>query len=675
MAEHLLAFGIAANIIQFIDFSSKLFSTAYQIHESRNTITHKNQELETITNDLRKITGDLDGTLNKDHTGQHLSLSPNDLQLQQLATQCRSVCVELSEAVEKLKIHGKSSGWTTLRVALKSVWSERSIEDLQRRIEHFRQELILGNCHADACSDHASESHISQSPRSNRIEGHTLDEHGLGEIFLDYIKQANSGRRTAVKKIGNGNQISLMLYTKRHEDLKNKLLKSLHFSEMRHRHDKISETYEKTFQWIYGEPRPGEKSWTHFVQWLEGDGNLYWVTGKAGSGKSTLMKYIFNDARTIKHLETWTSGKRLVVAAFFFWNSGSDIEMSRDGLLRSLLFQILVKTPDLIPRLLPQRWEVLNLFSHDDSSWSSQELRSAFKILTDREVHDSKYCLFIDGLDEFDGDHSNLTSFVKDISLSDHFKICVSSRPLIVFEDALNHQPNLMLQHLTYPDIKYFVESTFANHSGFAELEMREPQYASALLEAIAQKALGVFLWVHLVVESLLAGLLNSDRVSDLQRRLDSLPPDLEKLYEKILESLEPFYFQHAAQFFQIVQNAKQPPTLLCLSFADEEPQYVHRCKIQPLNDDAKALRADVMRRRLTSRCKGLLEVGTSYLSYDDIFFETKWFTSSAPMKNTDRIAPSSSADLTVQYLHRTVKDYLESPKVWNRILAATHNE
>jgi len=77
-----------------------------------------------------------------------------------------------------------------------------------------------------------------------------------------------------------------------------KLLESLYYSEIKDRHDRISEAHGMTFQWIYGDPRPGDRPWTDLSHWLESNRSLYWITGKAGSGKSTLMKYLYNDERT-----------------------------------------------------------------------------------------------------------------------------------------------------------------------------------------------------------------------------------------------------------------------------------------------------------------------------------------------------------------------------------------
>ena len=160
--------------------------------------------------------------------------------------------------------------------------------------------------------------------------------------------------------------------------------------------------------------------------------------------------------------------------------------------------------------------------------------------------------------------------------------------PWVVFEDAFKHKPSLILQNLSYPDFKYFLESNFHDNDRFAELETWKPEYSSQLLEAVAQKAAGVFLWVHLVVRSLLAELVNGDRVFDMRRRLDFLPPDIEKLYERILKNLDPFYREHAFYIFQVVRAARKPPSLLCLSFADEGPELTLNLKVQPLDEKKK---------------------------------------------------------------------------------------
>jgi len=320
------------------------------------------------------------------------------------------------------------------------------------------------------------------------------------------------------------------------------------------------------------------------------------------------MKYIYSQQRTFDHLEECCGGATLLTAAFFFWNSGSEIQMSQPGLLRSVLHQILSKRPSLIPVVFPARLESCILFGDDPQAWSLTELRQGFQLLAAQNLADTKFCFFIDGLDEFAGDPVTLINLLKDVSSYPNIKLCVASRPWVEFEDAFKDRSSLRVQDLTYRDIQAYVSSHFLGHVGFAELERREPEYASQLIEDIARKASGVFLWVNLVVHSLLAGFGNADRVSDLQRRLEFLPPDLQSLYQKMFQSLDPFYLEHASQLFQLVRASSSPPSLLCLPFADEDEDDVFQCQVRPLEREEQILKADLMQRRLNSRCKGLLE-------------------------------------------------------------------
>lgn len=429
--------------------------------------------------------------------------------------------------------------------------------------------------------------------------------------------------------------------------LRERLIQDLRFREMDYRESVISKAYRDTFEWILQDSDPKK---TGFVAWLQSDSNLYWISGKAGSGKSTLMKFIDTyeldsddqTSRSRRYLEKWAEGGSLVVASFYFWASGTSIEASQQGLLQALLYQLLKQRPDIIPMVIPQTWESACLFGPSKMDRTEKKLRrmlnSAVKTLT--TTCSSRVCLFIDGLNEFDGDPQQLLTQFKRLTELPNVKLCLASRPWIVFEDAFSQKPSLMLQNLTHPDLNHFVVSEFSNNEGFKRLQVREPKYAFELMDEITDKASGVFLWVKLVVKSLLAGLTFDDRISDLQRRLDALPVDLEKLYVAILDNLDPFYHEHASQYFKLMMAARDPPSALVFSFADEEdPEFVLKQSVKPLTDDEIEMRVTTTRRRLNSRCKGLLELGP---------------------------------ENRVQFLHRSVKDYLDSQDIQHRLEEAT---
>lgn len=142
--------------------------------------------------------------------------------------------------------------------------------------------------------------------------------------------------------------------------------------------------------------------------------------------------------------------------------------------------------------------------------------------------------------------------------------------------DIFAGYPNLRLQDLTYNDIrKYTVEKVHTQRRWRELLEEEGPQSAQ-LITDIVEKAQGVFLWVVLVVMSLLEELRNYDRITDLRQRLDVLPPDLENLYKHMLNKLQRLYFRQASELLQLVLKhieieADCPLTALHLSFADEQ--------------------------------------------------------------------------------------------------------
>lgn len=72
--------------------------------------------------------------------------------------------------------------------------------------------------------------------------------------------------------------------------------------------------------WIFYAPSQGA-NWTDFKEWIESDSPLYWITGKAGAGKSTLMKFIGEHDHTKRCLQTWTASRHLLVAPGPFYTN------------------------------------------------------------------------------------------------------------------------------------------------------------------------------------------------------------------------------------------------------------------------------------------------------------------------------------------------------------------
>lgn len=317
--------------------------------------------------------------------------------------------------------------------------------------------------------------------------------------------------------------------------------RSLCFPVMEDREDQIANAELKTFDWILQAPQGKQRTWDSFIDWLENGGAIYWINGKAGSGKSTLMKYFKNHCKVKETLKCWAAGTPLVTASFFLWYDGNTLQKTQEGLLRSLLYQALEDHRELIPIVLSEAVDVpiIDLANH----WTLLRLKRAFKKLVQQNEVPLKVCLLVDGLDEYAGNRSEIAEVLRYAAGFEHIKICISSRPLLTFDRAFKDFPGLMLQNLTFDDIQTYVKNKFNDDHRFKELEVEEPGLGSNLALQVVNKASGVFLWVKLVVNSLLEGIQNFDRGIDLERRLNEVPEDLTDLYWHMLDRVRPVWY------------------------------------------------------------------------------------------------------------------------------------
>ena len=200
---------------------------------------------------------------------------------------------------------------------------------------------------------------------------------------------------------------------------------------MQDRREWIPKAHAKTFSWALKSQSESPARWSDLKSWLRQDNGIYWVTGKAGSGKSTFMKYINPDKRTRQYLEEWAYPSPLVIASFYFWNPGTSMQKSFLGLLQCLLFGVLSQRPDLIPTVFPVRWDP---YTYMNTSYDRTvlELSNNFKFLSEAEF-DTKSCIIIDGLDEFDGDHQGLIDAIVSMNQTSYIKVLASKPSVACF--------------------------------------------------------------------------------------------------------------------------------------------------------------------------------------------------------------------------------------------------
>jgi hypothetical protein len=251
------------------------------------------------------------------------------------------------------------------------------------------------------------------------------------------------------------------------------ILQSFLFPRMHDRRILIEESHPKTFSWIF------EASASSLQNWLESETGAFWISGKAGSGKSTLMKYLVQSPQTDVVLRRWAGGRELYSASFYFWVTGTRMQKSQEGLLQSIPYGILSQEHTLIPTILHDRWERDTVYHHNPDPWSLAELYAAVEKLICVKPK-ACFCFFIDGLDEFTGDahqHGQLAERLQKLATSPSVKICVSSRPWTPFDNVFggDERRMLILEHLTRDDMDAYVKGMLEENVLFSALQLRDP--------------------------------------------------------------------------------------------------------------------------------------------------------------------------------------------------------
>src|ERR1700722_19478112 len=150
------------------------------------------------------------------------------------------------------------------------------------------------------------------------------------------------------------------------------MLESLYLEETTFRCDQIKPTYSQTFTWIFDDPD------LQFRDWLQNGRGIYWIRGKPGSGKSTLMKFLHSDKRTSEWLQDPVEGTLVSCGWFYFYNRGSRIQKSFEGLLHSILHQILSRQDKLAEIVLPI---YLERSEKQRQHWTLHNLKRAFDLI------------------------------------------------------------------------------------------------------------------------------------------------------------------------------------------------------------------------------------------------------------------------------------------------------
>lgn len=469
-----------------------------------------------------------------------------------------------------------------------------------------------------------------------------------------------------------------------------------------------------TFAWLFGDTVP-------FQDWLQQREPIFWIHGKPGSAKSTLMKYALLHPKTQELLQKSHQGLWTLIP-FFFSDRGSSIQKTVDGLLQELLYQLLCHYEDLIELVISSSLRSilpeisLKSYTFDDQepgriSLDLESIQNAHKILKDdiepggarrlcapkvlkealmaivqQDKIPINVLFFIDALDEHHGSHIELVEILKCLSNVENsttvrIKLCLASRQESVFPGAFHKSPGFAIHEYTHSDIEQYVGDHVESAFGLSIVTEDDQKQVKALSNEVTQRAKGVFIWVKLVVQELVEGIVDGSNISQLRHCLESIPTELDALYTKILEKRKP---EHVFEMYIMSQ------ILLCSRDSVSLPSLMAITDLSLPGIVVETTSTHRMRQRLSSRCGGLLEIyeethakkmdaeetddeETGDEETDDEEIGNEEMSNNGPIyKQYEYIRGLIDDELSishdekhkiynVQFLHQTVKSYLES--------------
>ncbi|PLB55732.1 hypothetical protein P170DRAFT_400102, partial [Aspergillus steynii IBT 23096] len=376
---------------------------------------------------------------------------------------------------------------------------------------------------------------------------------------------------------------------KRHKEL----YRSLTFQRMNTRVIKIEPSLDKTCTWLLGKE--------DYESWLKKDRGLLWIKGKPGSGKSTLMKW------ALKNHPADEDNK--IVASFFFDGRGEHLQKSLEGSYRHLLVQIADQNMGVLEKLSANYEKYRNM--HNDYGqgciWEEKELQGLLSEAILSASRESHVWIYVDALDECGetAARSLLFFFQSLISPLDlegpghRISICFSCRhyPALHYE----HGDEITMEKNNGLDIGAYVEK---------KLEGRhfEKDLIAEVKPEIISKAQGVFQWVRIVVEIIMATASKATPRQRVIEQIRSLPGEISDLYNKVL--LEPEDAVDSLRLMKWVCFALRPLSLAELRFAlilDAAPACTSLAECQNHMDFVET--DSQMKQRVNYLSRGLAEV------------------------------------------------------------------
>lgn len=355
---------------------------------------------------------------------------------------------------------------------------------------------------------------------------------------------------------------------------------------------------------------PGTCEWVRtqdsYANWMS-TGGLLWVNGKPGAGKSTVMRFVQDDLRN-------READRVLTHFFDARNNG--LQRTRTGLLRKLVYQLVVLLSDLaLAKFIERCYDrcVLEDSIIANLDWKADLLEKDLEYLLDIDFREYRTYLLIDALDECSHPQHLLKIISSYLNSLCHRQprgkarlfIAVSCRPWPEVITTYDYQ--ITVDDSNSDDIAK--AARFWLGTGHVDVSSHHKDFLAGVIGA---RAAGIMHWVRLVTSKVTEDeAADEEDESSLVQLIDSVPTELTKLYTDLLRTIRDEDADHTLLIMQLMCYASRPLTVneMCTAyFLGAQNIAEQNGRTSPI----KQLSPDIMRKRLLRLSRGLIEVSSN---------------------------------------------------------------
>ncbi|PNP81422.1 hypothetical protein FNYG_05228 [Fusarium nygamai] len=568
--------GTTSAAVTFIETIAKIVSIARELHDNATGELDEHKRLREVVSALQdRIANLIQGRKSQ------AQLSPEEESMLQVAEQCQDVSKRIFHLLDRYQTGPRSQighesplsakriagrlSTKTIKVTLRILWDKPEAEGLRLAFDMCSRQLSI---HLSLVSrsdilkriDVAFAKYCEKSSADIENIRNTLQTTfaNISKKSDHLIKQIESLELKLDQVVDNQPRAieHIIELQKRFEASQpaieeskcHQILKAIAFQDVRTRHHEIRkvELAEETFEWMVKDemvPPSYQHLKQSFRSWLEKGEGIFHITGKPGSGKSTMMNFLANHPETRSQLDKWVrNGSSIVMASVFLWNLGSAEQKNMDGMYRTLLHTILSEHRELIPQVIEDLWDASSeepLVSQRHLEICPNKIATALQRLITDSTRSYQYFFFIDGLDEFQDENNpdhRLAVQLDGWASHQWIKICVSSREHAPWTTYFDKYPRLKIHLTTEQDIRRMIDKYLSDDR---HLKTFNPTESEKFVSKFVNMASGVFIWVKLVLQELELELNSEVSLDALYQVLDTFPKKLETFYDTILHKIE----------------------------------------------------------------------------------------------------------------------------------------